>query len=292
VEDGAGRFMVGTWLYGGVNDGPIDQSRAKSERGNEILRLGQDRILIVPSRLLFSHRRALPLVRGRMDAGGKTRQLQFKAGRPDRGRIISNGGFLTRNGPIKRKRGNIWRQLWVSAGLLLLPPLAMAAGVVVLGSYSSDGHGSGPLQSTAETTITKSVSLAERPDESSVGGQPPIAKDPSRYDAPVGETADGPAVAKKDPTRYYGSIPVALVHVWKSREQSAMADIDAAPSTFAAARPSSAASHIHASHASRRMGRHEPRSVYRVKQARARAHDEPRLMAGTHPPLRVGGRRR
>jgi hypothetical protein len=59
-----------------------------------------------------------------------------------------------------------------------------------------------------------------------------------------------------------------------------MADIEAAPSTVTAAHSSSAASHIHASHASRRMGRHEPRSVYRVKQARARAHSEPRQMAG------------
>jgi hypothetical protein len=150
---------------------------------------------------------------------------------------------------------------------------------MVLGSYSSDGHGSGPLQPTvSQTTITKSVS--ERPDESSVGGQPPIAKDPSRYDAPVGEPANGPPVAEKDPTRYFGSIPVALVHVWKSREQSAMADIEAAPSTVTAAHHSSDASHIHASHASRRMGRHEARSVYRVKQAGARAHNEPRRMAG------------
>jgi hypothetical protein len=118
---------------------------------------------------------------------------------------------LTRNG--KRKRGNIWPRVWVSAGLLLLPPLAMAAGVIVLGSYSSDGHGSGPLQPTvSQTTIAKSVSLGERPDESSVGGQPPIAKDPSRYDPLVRETA----VVEKDPTRYYGSIPVALVHVWKN----------------------------------------------------------------------------
>jgi hypothetical protein len=135
---------------------------------------------------------------------------------------------------------------------------------MVLGSYSPDSPGSGPLQPTAsQTTITKSVSLAEQPDESSVSRQPPISKDPSRYDAPVRETANGPPVAKKDPARHYGSIPVALVHVWKSREQSAMADIEAAPSTVTAAHPSSAATHIHASHASRRMGRHEPRSVYR-----------------------------
>ena len=152
---------------------------------------------------------------------------------------------------------------------------------MVLGSYSSDGHGSGPPQPTvSQTTITKSVSLAERPNESWVAGRPPIAKDPSRYDAPVGETANGPPVAKKDPTRYYDSIPVALVHVWKSREHLAMADIEAAPSTVTATHRSSAASHIHASHASRRMGRHEPRSVYRVKQARARAHNKPRQMAG------------
>jgi hypothetical protein len=61
-----------------------------------------------------------------------------------------------------------------------------------------------------------------------------------------------------------------------------MADIEAAPSTTATAATvttahrSSAASHIHASHASRRMGQH----VYRVNQARARAHNEPRRIAG------------
>jgi hypothetical protein len=151
---------------------------------------------------------------------------------------------------------------------------------MVLRYYSPDGPGSGSLQRTAsQTTITKSVSLAERPDESSLAGQPPIAKDPSRYDAPVRETANGPPVAK-DPTPYYGSIPVALVHVWKSGEQLAMADIEAAPSTMTAAHPSSPATHIHASHASRRMGRHEPRSVYRVKPTGVRAHNEPRRMAG------------
>jgi hypothetical protein len=37
VDDRAGRFMVGTR---GVNGG-LDQSRAKSERGNEILRLAK-----------------------------------------------------------------------------------------------------------------------------------------------------------------------------------------------------------------------------------------------------------
>jgi hypothetical protein len=130
---------------------------------------------------------------------------------------------------------------------------------MVLGNYSPDGPGSGPI---SQTTIAKSVSLAERRDESSVSGQPPITKDPSRYDASVRETANAPPIVKKDPTQYYGSIPVALVHVWKSGEQSAMADIEAAP-TVTAAHPSSAATHIHASHASRRMGRHEPRSVYR-----------------------------
>jgi hypothetical protein len=162
----------------------------------------------------------------------------------------------------------------------------MAAGVMVLGDYSPEAPGSRSLQPVSQTTIAKSVSLAERGDESSVSGQPPVAKDPSRYDAPVRETANGPPVAKNDPTRNYGSIPVALVHVWKSGQQSAMADIEAAPSTTAtaatvtAAHRSSAASHIHASHARRRMGRHEPHSVYRVNQARARPHNEPRRMAG------------
>jgi bifunctional non-homologous end joining protein LigD len=106
------------------------------------------------------------------------------------------------------------------------------------------GHGESSGRSGRPTTEQHGAT-----EQSSVSSQPPIAKDPSRYDAPVRETA----VAEKDPIQYYGSIPVALVHVWKSGEQSAMADIEAAP-TVTAAHPSSAATQIHTSHAAPQDG--------------------------------------
>jgi hypothetical protein len=232
---------------------------------------------------------------------------------------------MTRTGPTRRKLGNIRPQLWVSACVLLLPPLVIAAGVMVLGSSPRNGtepEGAAQQAAASQTTVTKSVSLAERPDgatsfalasaeqhpviteqhpvagrspmteqhvateQSPVSGQPPVAKDPSRYDASV-------PVTDSDPTRYYGPIPVTLVHVWKSREQSAMADIEAAPSTVTAAHALPAATRIHASHVSRGMGRHEQRSVYRVKQERARSLNEPRRKAGVQAPAsaRAGVRR-
>jgi hypothetical protein len=125
-----------------------------------------------------------------------------------------------------------------------------------------------------------------------ITGQPPVAKDPSRYDAPVPVTASGQPVATKDPTRYYGPIPVTLVHVWKSREQSAMADIEAASSTVMAAHGSLVATRIHASYASRGIVRHEPRTSYRAKQQRALSLSKPRQMAGVAGRSRSSGLKR
>jgi hypothetical protein len=96
-----------------------------------------------------------------------------------------------------------------------------------------DGVTSFALASAEQhAVITEQHSVAGRrpttaaTEQSPISGQPPVAKDPSRYDAPVPVTASGQPVATKDPTRYCGPIPVTLVHVWKSREQSAMTDIE------------------------------------------------------------------
>jgi hypothetical protein len=230
---------------------------------------------------------------------------------------------MTRTGPTRRNLSNIW--IWVSACVLLIPPLVIAAGVMVLGYSPPNGakpEGAARQTAASQATVTKSVSQADgvtsfalasaeqhpviteqhsvagrRPmtaatEQRPSSGPPPVAKDPARYDAPVPVTASGQPVVTKDPTRYYGPIPVTLVHVWKSREQSAMADIGAAPSTVTVAHGSLVATRIHASYASRRMVRHEPRTSYRAKQQRALSLNKPRQMAGVAGRSRSSGLKR
>jgi hypothetical protein len=204
----------------------------------------------------------------------------------------------------------------VSACVLLLPPLVIAAGVIVFGSSPQQGtEPEGPAQQAAasQTIVAKS---AEQPDgvtrfalasaeqhpvftkqhpdaeehpgteqppviaQGQASGRPRVAKDPSPYDPPV-------PIATSD----YGPITVTLVQVRKSSEQSAMADVEAAPSTVRTGHASPAVVRIHASHASRRMGPHGSRSVHRVKQEHARLVNEPRRMAGIAAGTGAGERR-
>jgi hypothetical protein len=224
---------------------------------------------------------------------------------------------MFRNGPTKG--GGIWAQLTVSVGVLLMAPLVLAADVRVFGSApQQDAEPGGAAQQFAvsQSTVAKSVPLAERPDgatgfalasvephpviteqhavaeqrsttERQVSEQPPAAKDTSRYDTPVPITPREQPVAMKDNSQHFGPTPVTLlVHVRKSREQSAMADIEAARPTVTAAHASiavpvrlRAATRIHASHSSRGMEEHAPRNVYRGKPQRARLLNEPRRLA-------------
>jgi hypothetical protein len=73
---------------------------------------------------------------------------------------------MVRNGPTKRKRGDIRVQLAVSACVLLLPPFVMAAGVMYLGASPSQGIPQSATQQAVapDTSVTKSVSVAERSD--------------------------------------------------------------------------------------------------------------------------------
>jgi hypothetical protein len=94
------------------------------------------------------------------------------------------------------------------------------------------------------------------------------------------------SAATKDNSQYFGPTPVTLVHVRKSREQSAMADIEAARATVTAAHASiavpvrlRAATRIHASHSNHAMEERKPRNVHRGKQQRARLLNEPRRLA-------------
>jgi hypothetical protein len=239
--------------------------------------------------------------------------------------FLAGGGssdreFEMSNGPTGRKRGDIWPQLGTSVCMLLALPLVITAGVIVFGSSPQGGsepEGAAQQAAALETTVTKSVSLAKRPDRATsfalasaaqppaiieqhavaeerpateqppitawgqASGEPRVAKDPSRYDAAVPTTVGGqPAVT--NPTQDYGPITVTLVHVQNPSEQSAIADIDAAPSIVRDGHASRAVTRIHASHASRRMGRHGSRSE------QARLPNEPRRMASVAGSAGIG----
>ena len=92
-------------------------------------------------------------------------------------RLIANRGWdhMVRNGSTKRRRGDIWAQLGVSACVLLIPPLVMAAGVMVFGSAPPGAEPRGAVEQAAvapQPTVAggksmaggKSIAMAERPD--------------------------------------------------------------------------------------------------------------------------------
>jgi hypothetical protein len=138
---------------------------------------------------------------------------------------------MVRNGPTKG--GGIWAQLAVSVGVLLLTPLVLAAGVMVFGSSPrQDAQPRGAAQQSAvwESTVTKLVSLVERPDgatrfslasvephpviaeqhavaEQRSSGQPSAMKDTSRYNTPV----PIPAVAREAGAQSYPSRPITMI---------------------------------------------------------------------------------
>jgi transcriptional regulator with XRE-family HTH domain len=93
---------LGGLCVGRGDDGPIEENGAKSERGGEILRLGQKRPLNLPSRLLSTYRRAVSHVRGRMETPGRTRQRLSKQGGLSKRSGIRAGALkapiFTRNG--------------------------------------------------------------------------------------------------------------------------------------------------------------------------------------------------
>jgi hypothetical protein len=202
---------------------------------------------------------------------------------------------MVRNGPTKRKRGDIWAQLGVSACVLLLPPLVVAAGVMFYDSsppQSAGPQSAAPRAEAPASSVAKTDSMAERSDMRSDAGtfalasaekhpviteKRPVAAPPAataQSAAPVQRQAGGQPEGAKDPARYNGPAPT-LVRAEKTGEQSAMAAIEAPPSAAKAAdapaavpETSPAATRMRASRA---RGRHEPRAVYRVKQQRTRS---------------------
>jgi hypothetical protein len=194
----------------------------------------------------------------------------------------------------KRKRGDIRAQLAVSAFVLLVPPLAMVAGVMHLGSplqgagLDAAQHAAAPQPAVAGD---RPVSVAERSnmrpdgatnfalasaDQRPVVTEPRPAAEPATL-RPAAEQpaasaprpASGQATSAKDSTRYHGGAPVTLVHAGTATDQPATADIEAPPSTAKAAdapaadalaaapEQSPAAARTHPS--GRKVGRHEAR---------------------------------
>jgi hypothetical protein len=223
---------------------------------------------------------------------------------------------MVRNGLTRRKRGDVWAQLGVSACVLLLPPFVMAAGVMYLGSSPSQDTPQSAVQqaATPDALVTKSVSVAERSDMRPDAGtnfalasadqqpavaeqRPPAAQSPAAAARPPAASAQRQAAAQaaaaKDPARYSGLAPVTLVNAERANAQSTVAEIEAPPSAAKAAdtpatvpEQSPAATRIHAS---RRWGRHEPRAVYRGRQQPTRSFSDIFLRPTTRTRTTHGG---
>jgi hypothetical protein len=216
---------------------------------------------------------------------------RFAMGGVSTGRKMG-GLTMVRKRPTRRKRrpGDIWAQLSVSACVLLLPPLVMAAGVMVFGSSSPPGQqvavqeAAAPQAAAANALASpaqRSFDLASaetRPvisEKGPIAGPRPASERPTvaAPRAPIGQAAGA-----KDTTRYSGAPPVTLANIGKASEQSAIAAVEA-PSPAAAAgdaraavpEDTPAATRIHSSRNRSRMGRQEPRPVYRGRYQRSRS---------------------
>src|ERR1700759_1378641 len=106
---------------------------------------------------------------------------------------------MSRKGLEGRKRGNILVQLGASAGVLVLPPLMMSAGVALFGAQTEDR-----LQISSDQTIASAVSkssalmpLSAHPREcSKSAARPPFHDEPAASASrPTTATAVGAAVS-------------------------------------------------------------------------------------------------
>jgi hypothetical protein len=195
----------------------------------------------------------------------------------------------------RRKRGDIWAQLSVSACVLLLPPLVMAGGVMVFGSPSPQGQ-QGATQEAAAPQVaaangsasaaerrfdlasadTRVVTTEKRPvAEAHLTSEPLVV---AARPALTGQPAAGQPAAAKDPARYTSAAPVTLIHGGKAAEPSAMAAVAAPPPTAAGAdaaaavpEDSPADTQMHSARGHSRTGRQEPRAAYRGRYQRSRS---------------------
>jgi cell division septation protein DedD len=113
-------------------------------------------------------------------------------------------------GESKRKLGDVWPQLVMSAGVLLVPPLVMTAFVMHFGPPSSQGVGQPVAERADSQQLATSFALA------SADRHPVITERHRVADGPAASTLNQTA---KDPTRY---TPAGA-----RSEQSVMAEVTA-----------------------------------------------------------------
>ncbi len=206
--------------------------------------------------------------------------------------VESGGGTMVRNGLIrkgqtKRKRGDIWAHLSISACVLLVPPMVMAAGVMVFGSPSPRGQEGAVPATAASAWVGEAERSAMRPEGTSfalasaethpvISEKGPIAEPRPASEQPAAgaQRASSGAAGVKDPARYSGAAPVTLVHAGSASEPSAMPKVEAPPAAadtpIAVPEESPAATQINGARAKGRLGRHEPRPAYRTRYQRTK----------------------
>jgi hypothetical protein len=201
---------------------------------------------------------------------------------------------MFRKGLEGRQRGSILVQLGASAGVLVLGPLMLSAGVALFGSQTEDR-----LQISADQTIATAVSkssaliaLSARPREiPKSADRPPLQNEPTANAAsppvtePVIEFDEPDKATERDaaaePTPFLGPVPVTLVVVRKQPEPEADEPEEApAPETSApvasvapvdtprAAPPEPS---IHLAHPHIKAGREEARALRRIAEKRPHA---------------------
>lgn len=214
---------------------------------------------------------------------------------------------MVRNGPTGHRHGDIPAKLGVRTFALLLPPLAMAAAVALFAHYPSEDAGQKheDPQPVAESTITKTVSLAPRSDreasfalagaERKFTGRPPDVEPriPAEQRAPKEDRSARQLPAAKNPDRFdasntaadtaahLGPAAVAVVRVVRAGAPQMTAPQVTAPQVTAAleAVPSVAAAAAPPPPVSRAW---VPRSRPFHARARAARHDVGRHDVGRH----------
>jgi hypothetical protein len=217
---------------------------------------------------------------------------------------------MSREGLEGRRRAGILVQLGASAGVLVLPPLMLSAGVALFGSQTEDR-----LQVAAEQTIASAVSkssalipLSPRPREiPKIADRPPLQTEPAVSAAPV--TPPGPTAAAApaaaaaapaatetviefdepiketepdaaaEPVPFLGPVPVTLVVVRKEPEPEAdePEEAPAPPEPAAAVAPlvtphdAPKAPSIHPAHPRIKAEREEARAPRRLAEKRPHA---------------------
>jgi hypothetical protein len=220
---------------------------------------------------------------------------------------------MSRNGLDGRRRGSILVQLGATAGVLVLPPLMMSAGVALFGSQTEDR-----LQIAADQTIASAVSkssalasFSPRAREMPKNAERPPLHDPPLHEEPAAKAASPPAVteaviiesdessktaetdAAAEPLPFLGPVPVTLVVVRKEPEpEEAEPEPEETPAPPAPAPPAPPVASIapvvphatpkpppaHVSHPRAKADREEARTPRRIAEKR------PHAPAAAHAP--------